>query len=85
MDEYSSGMDPEVKRYFRRILNSISIGVFWLMTLVGLGLSLGMAIVENGWAWYNYVFYGFAAISFIVFIRILDRIWRKHAKKNQEL
>lgn len=74
-------MDPEVKRYFRRILKSISWSVFWLMMVVGLGLSLGGALVQDGWRWYNYSFYAFAIISFCGLLWLLYRTWKKDFQK----
>ena len=77
MDEYNSGMDPEVKRYFRKIINSFSYGLLWMMSFVTLGLFFGLADVAHGLQWYTIVFYAFAFISFAALIYYYIRLWRK--------
>ena len=42
------GWDPEVTRYLKKIISSISYGLLWLMTFVGLGMYKGLAY-ESGW------------------------------------
>ena len=38
-----SGWDPEVKKYFRKILNSISLGLLWMMAMVTMGIYFQLA------------------------------------------
>lgn len=81
MDEYSSsGMDPEVKRYFRKILNSFAVGLLWLMSMGIAGLFFKLAIVKNNVRWYNIVFYGVFLSTLALLILFFYRVWRKKDK-----
>jgi len=77
MDEYNSGMDPEIKRYFRRIINSFSVGLLWLIAVSTLGLFFRLGIVNKGPRWYNVIFYLVFLASFILLIRYYYRVWKK--------
>jgi hypothetical protein len=76
MDEYNRGMDPELRKYFRRIINSFSMGLLWMMTVSTLGLFFGFAIVRNGVKWYNVLFYLLSLFSFILLIRYYYKNWK---------
>ena len=75
MDEYNTGMDPEVKRYFRKIISSLSYGLMWLMAVVTAGIFFHLAEISGGVMWYNLVFYGLALITFLLLLRCLYRVW----------
>ena len=75
MDEYNQGMDPEVKRYFRKIMNSFSMGLLWLVSITTAGLFFNLAIAREGVKWYNIVFYVFAVVSFVWLVRYYYKIW----------
>lgn len=77
MDEYNSGMDPEVKRYFRKIANSCSILALWMLSMATMGLFFGLGLYTNGLQWYNLVFYGIALASLGFMVYYFYRIWIK--------
>ena len=76
MDEYNSGMDPEVKRYFRKILSSFSWGLLWLLAAATAGLFFGLALIRDGFRWYNLIFYLLLVLSFLWLIRYYIRLWK---------
>lgn len=76
MDEYNAGMDPEVKKYFRKIINSFSYGLLWLLSAATAGFFFGLAIVDNGWHWHHIVFYIALVFSFVLLIRYFYRQWK---------
>jgi ABC-type bacteriocin/lantibiotic exporter with double-glycine peptidase domain len=77
MDEYNQGMDPEIKRFFKKIINSFSIGLLWLLSMFTAGLFFDLGITHNGIKWYNIVFYIIALLSFIALLFYFYRIWKK--------
>ena len=80
MDEYNTGMDPEMKRYFRKIMNSFAAGLFWLLMMVTAGLFFGLGIAKNGLRWYNILFYLVFLVTFALLARYFYRVWtRKEA------
>jgi|GEM_PF-191439 len=78
MDEYNSGMDKEVKRYFRKIINSFSVGLMWMLSTATTGLFFGLAVIEKGWRWYNVVYYVLAVITFFLLLYYFFKVWRKN-------
>ena len=77
MEEHNTGMDKEVRQYFRKIINSFSMGLMWMLTLSTAGLLFKLAIVEDGWRWYNVAFYLFAFITLLLLLSYLYRVWKK--------
>lgn len=77
MDEYSTGMDPQVKMYFRKIMKSFSAGLLWMLVFVTAGLFFKLGHVSSGWHWYNALFYGLLVLSLLLLLRFFYRVWKK--------
>jgi ABC-type bacteriocin/lantibiotic exporter with double-glycine peptidase domain len=77
MDEYNQGWDPEVKRYFRKIVNSFALGALWLLTIATLGFAFKLAIVRGAMQWRNYLFYGIFLLTLLLLLFVYFRMWRK--------
>ena len=75
MDEYNQGWDPDVKRYFRKILNSFAVFATWLLFISTLGLAFRMGHVNGSWQWKNTIFYGLVLVSFSFLLFFLYRVW----------
>ena len=75
MDEYDRGMDPEIKRYFRKIMNSFSLGLLWLLSITTAGLFFDLGVVHHGIHWYNVVFYVIAIVSLVGLMRYYYKVW----------
>lgn len=76
MDEYNTGMDPEMKRYFKKILNSFSFGAMWLIGMATLGIFFQLAVIKNRVQWYNALFYIILLVSLWLLIRYYYRQWK---------
>jgi len=68
------GWDPEVKKYFKKILNTIAIGLFWLMMVLTAGLYFRLAY--HGTLIYTILFYAAVLISLFFLIRYYYQIWK---------
>ena len=77
MDEYNQGMEPEVKRYFRKILNSVFLLSLWLLTAATAGFLFKLAIIKHTIRWYNILFYVGFISSLVWLLFYLYRIWTK--------
>lgn len=77
MDEYNTGMDPEVRRYFRKIMATVGAGLLWFMVMATMGLYFKMGYFVNGLDAYNGVFYPVFLVSLAFLLRFLIRVWRK--------
>ena len=69
------GWDPEVKRFFIRIINTISTGLLWLMTGVTAGIYFKMAYrIDKPWIMVIYYLVMLGSLFFL--IRYYYRIWK---------
>ena len=76
MDEYNSGMDPEMKALFRKIMSSFSWGALWLLTAATLGIFFQLGFIADGIRWYNILFYITFFASIFLLGRYYYRMWR---------
>jgi hypothetical protein len=72
-----SGMEPEARRFLKKILISFSIGFGWLMLNMVFGIYAGLLIAEDGIHIGNIIFYIIFAGSLITMILLLRRIWKE--------
>jgi uncharacterized membrane protein len=72
-----TGWDPDVKKYFIKILNSISFGLLWLMACVTAGIYYGFAYTDGKPVIYTILFYTGMALSLFFLLRYYYRAWRK--------
>lgn len=70
-------MDPEVRRYFKKIINSFSFGLIWLLSAATAGFYFRLARVSGTLQWYNWAFYGFFILSLFLLVYYLYRTWRQ--------
>lgn len=67
------GWDPEIKRFFLKLINSISLGLLWLLTGLTAGLYYGLAF-KGGIK--GILFYVVMLILLAWYIRTMMRTWR---------
>jgi FtsH-binding integral membrane protein len=71
------GWDPEVKKFFRKILNSFGLGLLWMMTMATAGIYLGYGFAGRS-LFSNIVFYVVMFISLGFLIWYMHRTWKKN-------
>jgi len=69
-------MDPEVKKYFRKIIYSFSFGMLWLTANVTAGIYFGLAY-NNDQPIFMILFYTFFVLSLFLLLRYYYRTWKK--------
>jgi hypothetical protein len=80
MDEYDeTGMGPEVKIYFRKIMNSFGAGLLWMLVIGTAGFFFKLAIIQDAVRWYNLVFYACFFVSLAALLLFFYKIWRKNS------
>ena len=75
MDEYNQGWDPDIRIYFRKILNSFVAFATWLLFVATAGLFFKLAYLRDGVRWYNIVFYAIAILTFLLLMVYFYRAW----------
>lgn len=71
-----SGWDPKATRMFKKIMNSVSFTLLWMLTMATAGFYFEMAIIEKKMAVKNIVFFSFFLISLLLLIRYLYITWK---------
>jgi len=71
------GMDPEVAKYFKKILNSIFAGLMWMFTNITAGIYFELAYSNSYPVYVHFLFYTFLVISLGLLLWYLYRVWKK--------
>jgi FtsH-binding integral membrane protein len=70
------GWDPEIKKYFRKILNSVFAGLLWMSACVTAGIYYKLAYWERPFI-YPVIFYAGMIASLVLLIFWYYRTWKK--------
>lgn len=68
------GWDPEVKKFFLRIINTVSWGLLWLMTCATAGLYFQLGY---GKVIFTLIFYVAMAATLFLLLRYFYKIWKE--------
>jgi hypothetical protein len=71
------GWDPEVKKYFLKIISTISYGIFWLMSTVTAGIYFQLGWTRERPLYAVVLFYIIAVVAFLLLLRYYYRLWKK--------
>jgi hypothetical protein len=75
--EQEQGWDPEIRKYFVRILNTIAWFLLWLMTAVTAGLYFKLAYRTERPIIFVFIYYTVLVITLFLLLRYYYRIWKK--------
>ena len=78
MDE--SGFDKDVKKYFIKVLYSLSWGLIWMIAFITLGIKYELAFFGDKPIIYNILFYLFISLSLIALIYYYYKTWKDGGK-----
>ena len=70
-------MEPGVKEYLLRIINTLSIGLIWLAINSSFGIMYDYAFIHEQVTTGNIIFYIWFVISLTAFLWWVIRLWRK--------
>ena len=70
-------MEPEVRQYLIRILNTLSVGLLWMVINSTLGIMYDLAFVHEHITTGNILFYIWFILSFGAFLWWVIRLWSK--------
>lgn len=71
------GWDPEIKDFFKKIINSISVTLLWLMVMATAGLYFGLAFSNGKPVIYTIIFYIILTGTLTWLLIHLYRTWKK--------
>ncbi len=69
--------DPGVKKFFLKILNSIALGLCWMMGSATAGIYFKLGYTDGKPLIYTIIFYACMFTSLFFLVRYLLKIWKK--------
>ena len=72
-----SQVEPEVIAFFKTIISSVFLGLFWLLINLTLGIYFGFFFIDGKISIGNILFYLFVLISFVFLVRYYIKKWKK--------
>jgi hypothetical protein len=70
------GMEPEIKEFLLRIVQTISMGLLWLLVNMSIGIYFGFAFFEDKPSTGNYIYYFFFLVSLSLLIFYFIKKWK---------
>ena len=70
------GWDPQVRKYFRKILNSIGYGLAWMFACMIAGIYYRLGYAGDHPVWYTLLFYILATVTLLLLVRYLFKTWK---------
>lgn len=69
-------MEEDIRAFFVKILNSVSLIILWAFFTVAIGLYNNWLIPEKSWGWKQAIFYSIVIAAMIWIIRKMIKIWK---------
>jgi hypothetical protein len=69
-------MEEDVKEFLIKIVQSISIGLVWLLAKMSIGIYFGFAFFEGRPSLGNYIYYAVFILTLIALINYLRKKWK---------
>jgi FtsH-binding integral membrane protein len=70
-------MEDDARDFLKRIVWSLSLGLLWLVTTIGIGAYNQLLVPDHGLTTGNIIFYIWMAASLVALIWVNIRIWKK--------
>jgi hypothetical protein len=70
------GMEPEMISFLLRIVQTISIGLLWMLINMTLGIYFGLGFFDNKPGLINYIYYAFFLITLALLILYFRKKWK---------
>ena len=70
------GWDPDIKKYFLKVLNSLCFGLLWLMAATTAGIYFKLGIPGEKPVIYTILFYAGMLLTLFLLIRYYYNTWK---------
>ena len=72
-----SQLEPEVKDFLKKIIQSVFVGLLWMFANMIMGIFMGWLFISERIRAVNIIFYIFFAASSVVMVLFYYRTWKK--------
>lgn len=80
----ANAWDDGVKQFFGKILNSVALGLLWMLTAATTGIYFELGFLDRRPVYIPIIFYSVLIISFLFLIRYLRRTWKKETDRHAD-
>ncbi len=77
-------MEPGVRLFLKTIVQSMSLGMLWLLLNTMFGIKYGLLFFEDGFTIWNGLYYIGMLVSFVFIFRHLVGLWKKVPRFGDE-
>ena len=77
-------MEPDVRAFLLRIVQTISMAMLWLLVNMSLGIYFNLAFFDDSPSKWNFLFYAFFLISLGFLIRYFRNKWKGFKEISEE-
>lgn len=72
------GMDPEVTKYFKKIINSLFAGLMWLFINITAGIYFELAYSKRYSSFVHILFFAWLILSLVLLLWYLYKVWHNY-------
>lgn len=69
-------MEPEVQEFLKRIMQTISMGLLWMLINMTAGIYFGLAFFDDTPTWKNYIYYVCFIITLVLLLVYFRNKWK---------
>lgn len=78
-------MEPAVRAYLIRIVNTLSVGIFWLAINSTAGIMYDYAFIHDKISLGNIIFYSWFLLSLAAYLWFVIKMWSKPLKFEDDV
>ncbi|UEG50641.1 hypothetical protein LK994_04040 [Ferruginibacter lapsinanis] len=78
-----SEMEPDVRAFLLRIVQTISMAMLWLLVNMTIGIYFDLAFFEGSPTIWNYIFYVWFLVTFALLLMYFRNKWKQTLNKKQ--
>jgi hypothetical protein len=68
-------IEPETKRYLKKIMQTVFVGLFWMFANVIVGIFLELGFVNNGLTLSNILYFSISFITLVLLVWYFIKMW----------
>ncbi len=73
---FKMGMEPDVREFLIRIVQTLSMGMLWLLINMTIGIYFNLAFFEDKPAIVNYIYYAWFILSLGLLLFYFKKKWK---------
>ncbi len=72
----SDFMEPETRKYLKKVMQTVFVGLFWMFANVVCGIFLELGFVEKSLSLGNIIYFTIALTTLVLLVRYFIKMWK---------